>query len=180
MKSLLLSPLLLLVGACSTPGSSSLNSDFSVPTDPEIVRAFALRDRNDLPKPTSRTAIYVDSVATHHTYTEASTIVWKDEKGEWRRSQVIEEGPGGLLKIERRLVRNLETTLDQQTSQLLDSLIQDPDLYAGVVQREGDVGIGAPYHVMAIVSPYGRTTVAWGGRLVGTNGAVADIVLGHP
>lgn len=65
-------------------------------------------------------------------------------------------------------------------SRLLDNLIKDPSLYAEEVQRKGDVGIGAPYHVMAIVSPYGRTTVAWGGRLVGTNGAVADIVLGHP
>jgi len=118
-------------------------------------------------------------VAVHHIHYEASTIVWKDAAGRWQRSQAVESGPGDLLTVSRKLDSSETETLTESDVQSLDSLIKDPSLYSGEVQRAGKVEIGAAFHVMAISTPYGRTTVKWDGRLLGKSGEVADIVLGH-
>lgn len=179
MKNFAASPLILVLVGCATSTISPMNSDFSPPADAELVSGFELRDRYSLPKYIGGTAIYVDSVAVHHDYTETSTIVWKDTAGEWQRSQVIEVGPGGLLDIERKLVSNETSSLTNVQAERLDRLIRRADLYNSEVHRTGEIGIGAPRHVMAIVTPFGRTTMEWDGRLRGKSGAVADIVLGH-
>lgn len=103
----------------------------------------------------------------------------KMKGGRWQRSQVIEVGPGGLLPIERKLESNETAKLPDRDARLLDRLIKDPKLYEVRVRRTGEIGIGAPGHVMAIVTPYGRTTLKWDGRLRGKAGTVADLVLGH-
>jgi hypothetical protein len=178
MKSLFSSLLAVSLAGCATQ-SAPVNGDSSPPTALALVRGFDLRDRYQAPKPVAANIIYVDSVAVHHVYSEASTVVWKDEAGRWKRSQVIEEGPGGLLQIGRRLELNVITILPSAAAKSLDQLIKDTELYNGKVRRTGKIGIGATFHVMAIVTPYGRTTVEWDGRLRGKTGAVADIVLGH-
>jgi hypothetical protein len=179
MRSLLLSPFLFASAACATQTVIPAGKDFSPPAVAEIARGFELRDRYNLPKHVGGTAIFVDSVAVHHLYSEASTIVWRDETGRWRRSQAVEEGPGGLLAIERRLQSNETRSLTDAEARSLERLIRDKTLYSGKVRRTGKVGIGAPLHVMAIVTPFGRTTIRWDGRLRGASGALADIVLGH-
>jgi hypothetical protein len=155
------------------------NADFSAPTAPEIERSFALRERYNAPKHIGGTAIFVDSVAVHHIYAEASTVVWKDETGKWQWSQVSEIGPGGLLPIERKMESNRERPLTAAQSQMLDQLIADHRLYSEKRQTTDPTGVGAPGHVMSIVTPFGRTTVSWYGRLEGVSGKVADIVLGN-
>lgn len=177
MRHLFVLPLVFVSAACAS-GTALYNADFSPPTAPEIVRSLEIRGRYDAPRPTGQTVIYVDSVAVHHTRGEASTIVWKDDAGKWQRSQVSEVGPGGLLPVPQRLERNVSRTMTDEEAAALDRLIADRSLYDGKVRRSGTVGIGAPVHVMAIVTPFGRTTLSWDGRLEGAAGAVADIVLG--
>lgn len=155
-----------------------LNTNFAPPSSPEIARSFALRDRYDLPKHIGVIAIFIDSVAVHHVYNEASTIVWKDKAGKWQWSQVSEVGPGGLLPMKRKLETNESRSLTAAESQALDRLIADPSLYSGKTRTTGTVGIGSPFHTMSIVAPFGRTTISWDGRLDGVSGAIADIVLG--
>ncbi len=171
--------LILAVALASCAGRNvPLNADFSPPTSPEIARSFTLRDRYNLPKHTGGTAIFVDSVAVHHIYAEASTVVWKDETNKWQWNQVSEIGPGGLLPTERKLESNKSRSLTNAESETLDRLIADRRLYSGKTQTTGTMGIGAPGHVMSIVTPFGRTTISWGGRLKGVGGTIADIVLG--
>ena len=179
MRSLVVPALAALSMVCATQAVAGANKDFSRPSAPELVRGFELRDRYKLPEHIGETAIYIDSVAVHHLRSEASTIVWKDATGQWRRSQVIETGPGGLLAVERKLASNESRVLTAAEAQAVESLIKNPSLYSGEVRRAGELGIGAPFHVMAIITPYGRTTVKWDGRLLGTSGKIADIVLGH-
>lgn len=155
-----------------------INADFSAPTSPEITRSLALRDRYGAPKHIGGTAIFVDSVAVHHVYAEASTVVWKDETGKWQWSRVGELGPGGLLPIERHMESKLDRPLTATESEALDRLIADPRLYSGQTRTTDPTGVGAAGHVMSIVTPFGRTTVSWDGRLKGVSGQIADIVLG--
>lgn len=155
------------------------NTDFSRPDAPAIVRSLELRDRYGMAVRTGQTAIFVDSVAVHHVHAEASTIVWKDASGNWQWSQVSETGPGGLLPMPRKLEFQRTRTLSATDSATLDRLIADRRLYDGKARTQGTMGVGAPGHVMSIVTPYGRTTVSWYARLVGVSGQVADIVLGR-
>ena len=165
--------------ACATASPLPSNSDYSPPRVAEIARGFELRDRYHLPTHVGATAIYVDSVVVHHVDSEASTIAWRDEAGHWQWSQATEVGPGGLLTIERSLEAHETRTLTDAEAEAVERLIRNPRLYGGEVRRTGEIGVGAPFHVMAIVTPFGRTTVRWDGRLRGPSGAVADIILGR-
>lgn len=147
---------------------------------PELARGFELRDRYGLPKHLGVTAIYIDTLAVHHTHYEASTIAWRDKQGSWQWTQAVESGPGGLLPVvERKLNSERVRTLTRLEAQAIELLIRDPGLYSGTVERTGEVGIGAPSHVMGIVTPFGRRLIRWDGRLVGPGGKLADILLGH-
>jgi hypothetical protein len=179
MRSLFVPALVVATALCATQVVGQTNANFSPPSGPEIVRGFELRERYKLPKHLGETAIYVDSVAVHHVRSEASTIVWRDITGRWHWSQAVEIGPGGLLAVERKLESNDTRDLTSQEARAIEQLITDPSLYSGKTQRAGELEIGAPFHVMAIVTPYGRTTVKWDGRLLGASGKIADIVLGH-
>src|SRR4051812_46921762 len=122
---LAMSPFLIALAACVTQPVTPANTDFSAPTAAEIIRSFELRDRYDLPKHLGGSAIYVDSVAVHHLYTEASTIVWRDDTGKWQRSQAVETGPGGLLRVERRLESHETRSLTEGEAHSLERLIRD-------------------------------------------------------
>jgi hypothetical protein len=68
--------------------------------------------------------------------------------------------------------------LNAMESRKLDRLIADPCLYSGKTRASDPTGVGAAGHVMSIVTPFGRTTLSWDGRLKGVGGQIADIVLG--
>ena len=146
---------------------------------PEIERSLALRARYGVVAPEAREIIRIDSVGVHHIMTEWSTIAWRDAAGLWRISAVGENGPGGLLPIERKLLPETIRTLPAREGRALDRLLRSHGLYREAVRRTGKIGIGAPFHAMEIVTPSGRTVVRWNGRLRGRSGHVADLVLGH-
>jgi hypothetical protein len=179
MRPLLIPTFLVALTACATHSPAPLNTDFSPPPVAEIARGFELRSRYNLPTHIGATAIFVDSVAVHHVYTEVSTVAWRDEAGHWQWNQAMEVGPGGLLSIDRSLDANETRTLTDAEAQALERLIRNPELYRGEVHRTGQIGVGAAFHVMAIVTPFGRTTVRWDGRLRGPSGSIADIILGR-
>lgn len=171
--------LILTIALAACAGSNMpINADFSAPTSPDIARSLALRDRYNAAKHIGGTAIFVDSVAVHHVHAEASTIVWKDETGMWQWSRVSEVGPGGLLEIARHVESNQDRPLTATESKTLDRLIADSRLYSGKMRTNDPTGVGAAGHVMSIVTPFGRTTLSWDGRLKGVSGQIADIVLG--
>lgn len=170
---------LLLLAACVSSGTATVSDIARPPTAPQIIRSLELRERYDAMKNVGSTAIFIDSVAVHHTYNEASTVIWKDEFGKWQWSQVAEVGPGGLLPMERKLQYNRGRTLTDEQSATLDHLVSDRSLYRGKIKRSGGPGIGAPTHTMEIITPHGRTVISWDGRLEGTAGQIADIALGR-
>ena len=151
----------------------------SVAVAEEIERGYLLRERYNLPKPTGTSVVAVDSVAVHHLRSEGSTVVWRDESGQWRWDQAIEIGPGGLLAVDRKLESHEAKALTAAEGRLLDKLIRSRTLYSEPLRRTGRVGIGAPFHVMSIDTPFGRRMLRCDGRLRGKAGALADIVLGH-
>ncbi|WP_447762729.1 hypothetical protein [Sphingopyxis panaciterrae] len=168
---------MLVIGGCASSPETPLRTAESY--EPEVVRTLELRKRYGLPVPNASTIIYVDSVAVHHTYNEASTIVWRDETGVWRWSQAREVGPGGLFPVERKLEHFKEAELSLPEGGLLDQIVGKPALYGDKIATSGQTGIGAPFHVMSIVSPHGRVTIRWSARLLGDAGSIADIALGH-
>jgi hypothetical protein len=179
MKQVSVGTFVVLLAACVTPAVAQANKNFSGTSAPELMNGFELRDRYNLPKHLGETAIYIDSVSVHHVRSEASTIMWKGAAGKWQRSQVVEIGPGGLLTIPRKLESNETRTLTAAEAQSVERLIKDPGLYSGEVQRTGELTVDSWFHVMEIISPYGRTTLKWDGRLLGKSGEIADVMLGH-
>ena len=108
-----------MTAGCVTAKTSNLESS-SFALSPEVSRSLELRDRNGISTPESETIIYIDSVAVHHTYSEASTIAWRDEAGRWHWSQASEKGPGGLLPIDRKLQYFREREISDSEGEALD------------------------------------------------------------
>ena len=147
------------------------------PSAPEILRGLEIRRQYGQAIPVAASAIYVDSVAVHHTRSEGSTVVWLGADGRWQLSQVSQTS-AGLLKVEARMDYTVTRQLTDEEARTLESLLADESLYRGEVRRTGAVGVGAPFHVMEIVTPKGQVVYRWDGRLRDKAGMVADLVLG--
>ncbi|WP_344696232.1 hypothetical protein [Sphingomonas rosea] len=167
------------LGGCATAPTSRTIAATDPLNAPELTRSFGIRDRYGIPRHVGGTAIYIDSVARHFDYAEASTIAWRDKHGRWEWSQVSERGPGGLLPAKQELNSNKVRSLTDLEAKSVEDLIRNPALYNGIVETDGSHGVGAPSHVMGIVTPFGRTVIRWNGRLLGPAGDLADILLGR-
>jgi hypothetical protein len=145
---------------------------------PEIRQSLSMRESWHVDVPHCQATIYEQSVAVHHIRTDQSTIACRDDNGIWTISQIAQDGPGGLLAIQKSLVRRTEVKPALADARKLDGLLSRRSLYSEVVRRTGRPEIGAPFHVMQIFSAAGSVVVRWNGRLLGRLGQVADIVLG--
>ncbi len=96
-----------------------------------------------------------------------------------RSAALAQDGPGGLLAIEKRLTFNAEAALPAAEGRRLDALLRERGLYAEKPRRTGSATVGGASHVMEIVAPTGHVVVRWEGRLEGRLGGVADMVLGR-
>lgn len=151
----------------------------AAPFASEIARSLEIRRQFDQPVPVSSHAIYIDSVVVHHAHSEASTIVWLDADGRWQWSQVSSTGPGGLLQVEPRMDYAKTRQLTEDESRTVQRLLDEPSLYRGAARRTGEAGVGAPFHVMEIVTPRGRAVYRWDGTLRDEAGQIADLALGR-
>lgn len=176
VKRPILGATVLLLTGCAISAKPVINTTKA--TSPEITRSLKLRERYNARTNFGSTVIFIDSVAVHHIYAEASTVMWKDELGKWQWSQVSEIGPGGMLRIERKLESKTERALTASQSAELEELIKKRSLYWGAISQSGSRGIGAPEQTMEIITPYGRRTYSWAGRLEGAAGQIADLALG--
>lgn len=156
----------------------ALAATASVQLAPEIKQGLSMRESWHIDPPHCESEIYVQSVGVHHVRTDQSTIACKNNVGIWAITQVAQDGPGGLLAIKKTLTLRAETKLSLADSRKLELLLSQRSLYAETVRRTGRLEIGAPSHVMQIVSPTGSVVARWDGRLRGRLGEVADIVLG--
>ena len=145
---------------------------------PEIEQDLAMRTSWQAPIPRGEATIYVHSASVHHVRTDQSLIAWRDGQGRWSVSRVVQDGPGGLLAIEKRMTLNAETPLPAADGRRLDALLRERGLYAEKPRRTGTATVGGASHVMEIVAPAGHVVVRWEGRLEGRLGEVADGVLG--
>jgi hypothetical protein len=146
---------------------------------PEIEQSLAMRASWKVSIPKSDTTIYIHSVAVHHVRSEQSTIAWRDQQGIWTISQVVQDGPGGLLTIEKQLIRQEVRRMAASDERKLDKLLEGRALLQEKPRRTGTIGVGAPLHVMEIVTSTNSVVVRWDGRLRGKLGRVADILLGR-
>ena len=142
-------------------------------------QGLALRARYGIAAPTGIVTISIDSIAVHHTSEEYSLIAWRDAAGVWTMSGVGENGPG-LLPIPREIVPETRRTLTPAESQALDRLIGMRGLYRELPPKPPrDIGVGAPFHSMEIVTPRHHLVMPWMGRLKGKAGRIADLLMGR-
>lgn len=146
----------------------------------ESVESLALRERYKVPAPRGEATIYVRSVAAHHIRSEFSTIAWRDASGAWSVSRMGEDGPGGLLPIETRLLPEEVRKLSAEEGRALDLLLAETALYDETPAEGRRPGIGTPFHVMEIVVGDRRAVFRWYGRLEARAGKVADLVFSAP
>lgn len=144
----------------------------------ETHKGLALRARHGVEAPTGPPMVHVHSISAHHLSYEFSTIATRDRRGIWTVSQVGEEG-SALLNIETQLIAETRRVLTSPDARRLDRLLANPELYRPVPTQLPDVGVGAPFFTMEIVTPGRRTVVRWMGRLRGPAGQVADLVIGR-
>lgn len=159
----------LLSGAAFT-GDGALNS--------RTREGLAVRERHGLPIPTGNVVVYIHSFAAHHETMVQSAVAWRDASGRWRLSKVVEIGPG-LLDAPRTIESDVTEELSSINGRRLDRLLRDRDLYFQPGHQK-DVGVGAPFHTMEVVTPRQRRVISWTGRLRGPGGAIADMLIGGP
>jgi hypothetical protein len=176
----------LALSAASVVASLTIANTFAAGVDPnerlapEIAEGLVLRESWYITAPKCTQAVYVHSVSVHHTKVEQSTIACSDDQHHWKLTQITQEGSGGLLAgIEKKLVAQKEREMTPDEGQRLDKLLSQLTLYQEQVRGTGEVGVGAPSHVMQIVATEGNTVARWNGRLLGDLGQVADTVLGR-
>lgn len=144
----------------------------------ETRQGLELRERLGVQSHTSSSTIWVFSEAAHHTHETFARVATRDEQGLWSVSGVGEEGPA-LLRIEQRIIPEERKTLSIQDSRQLDRLLARDSLFLEKSPRQRDVGVGAAFHTMEIITPDRHTVIRWTGRLRGKTGAVADLIMGH-
>jgi len=140
----------------------------------------ALRARLGAPMPEAPTMVLISSDAAHHIREFFSTVAVRQGDGRWTLDTVGEES-GALLRMEPKPLPAEHKTLSGAAARRLDRLLGDRCLDAEPPTQlhAREIGVGAMFHTMEIVTPRRHRVVAWTLRLRGTNGAIADLVIGR-
>jgi hypothetical protein len=134
----------------------------------ETMEAIRLRARLGTHELTSSQTIYVHSQSAHHVTEDFTRIATRGADGRWTVISIGEEragpvgppGPPQPIPEERRVLTASE-------SEHLDRLLHWPPLYHQSSPGERNLGVGAYFHVMEIVTPQGHAVLRWNGRLRG-------------
>jgi hypothetical protein len=162
---------LLLTSACApAPSVPAKNAGNGHPGD-------ALRARLGITLPHSDSMVIVRGVAQHHTKFEWSVVAWRSRTGTWTVERAGEES-SGLLKLGPQAIPSTKKILTVSEAAQLERLIKDRDVLKEVVVKTGQLSVGGYQSMMEIITPRGKRTVSWVGRLTGKLGAIADVVIG--
>ncbi|MBV9882122.1 MAG: hypothetical protein JO276_03860 [Sphingomonadaceae bacterium] len=145
---------------------------------PEIQEDLRLRARLGVHELASAWTIYVHSEAAHHLTEHYALVATRGADGRWTLISIGEES-SGLLQVPTRALPEERRVLGAGDSQDLGRLLRWPALYRQPNPREREVGVGAAFHTMEIVTPRGHAVFRWAGRLRGWAGAVADMIMGR-
>jgi hypothetical protein len=170
----------LVIAAALAIGSTRHSSAATPQLADETLEAIQLRARLGVHELTSTSTIYVHSQSAHYTTEDFTRIATRGADGRWTVISIGEEqsgpvgppGPRELIPEERRV-------LSERESHDLDELLRRPAFYRQHSPHARDVGPGATFHVMEIVTPAGHNVLRWTGRLRGLAGAVADFIMGR-
>ena len=135
-----------------------------------------LRARLGLKMPKARSLVIIHGIAAHHTSKQWSIVAWRDNDGRWTIQRGGEAG-SGLLKMERVVFKTETKALGTEAGRALDALLNDADVFQET-PIGGEYYAGSLNSTMEIISPTGRQTVCWAGKLAGKLGSIADQVIG--
>ena len=144
----------------------------------EIQQAMQLRARHGVQEQSSPSTIYVHSLAAHHLTEEYTRVATRGPDGRWTIVSIGETRPG-LVGTGTEVIPEERRILDAGDSRDLDRLLHWRALYRQSSPRGREVGVGASFHTMEIVTPQGHIVLRWTGRLRGWAGAVADLIMGR-
>jgi hypothetical protein len=136
----------------------------------ETRAALALRARHGVHERVSPSTIYVHSESSHHVTEEYTRVATRGADGRWTVISIGERGPG-ILRIPVEVVPEERRALASGEGQDLDRLLHWRALYRQTSPREREVGVGAAFHTMEIVTPQGHAVFRLTGRLRGWAGA---------
>jgi hypothetical protein len=147
------------------------------PDAAKIERALSLRAQLGAATGLTPHAVIVHSERYHFAHGELATLATRDEDGIWTLASIGEEarvfGPG-VETIPARV-----RVLPRETGKRLDALFAAPTTFNEKIRTTGEIAAGDATHTMEIRTPGRRKIVAWTGRLAGSTGQIADIVLGR-
>lgn len=146
--------------------------------EPVAEAADRLRKRLGLKVPASAPRLVAYRSAVHHSSVQWSVVAWRDADGRWTVERGGEEG-GGLLEMERRVWKTETWALPAATGEALDRLLGEPSIFDEPPLGE-EPAVGGLNSSLEIVSPSGRRSICWSGKLMGILGQVADTVLDPP
>jgi hypothetical protein len=140
----------------------------------------ALRSRWQAEMPDAPTMVLVYSQAAHHLTDTFSTTAVRQPDGGWK-VEIVGEESSGLLTIEPRAKQTETRWLRGRQARRLDALLADRCLDAEptYLPHQDEIGAGAMFHTMEILTPGKHRVVEWTLRLRGVNGAIADLVVGR-
>ena len=148
------------------------------PVAEEIQEGLRLRARNGVQQLSSAWTIYVHTQSAHHLTEEYIRVATRGANGRWTLVS-IGETRSGLLHMPTQVLPEERRDFGSGDSEDLDRLLRWPPLYRQRSPRGREVGVGANFNTMEIVTPHGHAVFRWTGRLRGWAGAVADMVMGR-
>lgn len=168
-----LGPLLLLAATLAGPLAAAQTS-----LAPETEKCLALRAKYGVETPASEDRVLAYSEAEHHTAQAYCAVAWRDADGRWTVSGTGEES-SGLLRIPTAQIPETKRVMTPSEGLQMDRLLASRALYRQGSPKDGELGVGAMFHTIEIVSPHGHQVIRWTGRLKGKAGQVADLVMGR-
>ena len=134
-----------------------------------------LRARLGIALPRSSELIIVYGVADHLRKSEWSIVAWTDGRV-WTVERVGRES-AGVVPIAPRAFPPIRRVMLQRDTVQLRQLLRNPALFTEQAQHDAPE-IGGFASTMEIITPGRQRAIKWTGRLGGTLGKVADLVIG--
>ena len=137
-----------------------------LPLHPQTVAGLDLRKSQGADAEPGPYFIHIESIATHHTSLQCSTLLKSTVQGHWIRSQLCQEGPG-LLKVPVQKVLDTTRDLTAEQDKHIEEILASKELYQpqNITRNTGPPAIGAMFHLIEIRTTKGRATAEHHGNI---------------